>query len=73
MPLFEFVCRECGETTEILIREGQKPACGKCGSTRLEKQGSHFAPMRGGKAPEPACAGGGCSTGSCPYSGVCGM
>jgi putative FmdB family regulatory protein len=37
MPLFEFVCRECGQEQEILIRGSETPACEHCGGTTLAK------------------------------------
>ena len=70
MPLFAFVCRDCEKASEILVRADESPVCPQCGSKHMEKQLSHFAPMRGaesGPPPAPACAG--CAGGGqgCPY------
>jgi putative FmdB family regulatory protein len=72
MPLFAFVCRDCEKTSEILIRSEETPVCPQCGSRHMEKQMSHFAPMRGAEstpAPMPACAGCSNAGGGCPYKG----
>ena len=37
MPLYEFVCRDCGREQEILIRGAETPACEACGSGTLAK------------------------------------
>lgn len=66
MPLFEFVCRTCGELSELLVVGTQKPACPRCGSPKLDKQLSTFsarAAAPAGSLPPP------CSTGSCPSRG----
>lgn len=33
MPLYDYQCKECGETTEVLQKSGDKPLekCPKCG------------------------------------------
>jgi len=40
---------------ELLVRADEKPSCTACGSKKVEKLLSHFAPMRGGSpsAAEP--------------------
>jgi len=73
MPLFHFECEKCKNRSEILVRGSEKPACPKCGSTKLVKQASAFAPVMGGsgKAKEmPAGCAGCCSmkNGTCPGS-----
>lgn len=71
MPLFEYVCGQCGERHELLVRASDKPTCPACGSKKMEKQASHFAPVNA-SAPSggggPACEG--CSSaGGCPMRG----
>jgi putative FmdB family regulatory protein len=67
MPLYEYQCRECRESFEVLQRLGDGPeglACPKCGGSELSKQYSTFAASStsgssqsiGGRAP-------GCGTG----------
>jgi putative FmdB family regulatory protein len=38
MPIFDFVCSDCGELFEALVRGSQVASCPKCQSTTLEKQ-----------------------------------
>jgi putative FmdB family regulatory protein len=37
MPLFDFVCRDCGREQEILIRGSETPECGDCGGTTMSR------------------------------------
>lgn len=39
MPIFDFSCRACGATFELLVRKNE-PACPKCGSSDLDR---HFS------------------------------
>lgn len=66
MPLYEYICRECGHAFEVLQRIGERgddlrcPACGQFGA---ERQLSTFAGhASGGGAPHtgsPGCGPGG--------------
>jgi len=38
MPLFDFVCADCGKASEVLVRAGERPVCPERGYARLEKQ-----------------------------------
>ena len=67
MPLFAYECKDCGAETEMLLRGDEKPACGACGSKKLERLASHFATTSATPDPvgcgAPACCrmqGGGC-------------
>ena len=43
MPLFEYICRNCGKFFETLVRPNDVDvACTGCGSTNIEKQFSKF-------------------------------
>jgi len=45
MPLFYYECKECKKTTEILVKStNEKVTCPNCGSKKMEKMLSHFAP-----------------------------
>lgn len=59
MPLFEYICRNCQEQFELLVRGEEKPQCPSCGSRKLDKQLS---------APAAHTAGGGQSSPSCGTS-----
>jgi len=42
MPIYEFVCPDCGYAFEDLVRAGERPDCPECGSERAEKRFSTF-------------------------------
>jgi len=51
MPIYEYVCQECGAKYEILVRSGSKEVqlrCPRCGSTRAEKAISLFGTSAAG-------------------------
>ena len=38
MPIFDFLCLDCGETSELLIAgSGETPRCKTCGGHNLKK------------------------------------
>jgi putative FmdB family regulatory protein len=38
MPIYEYLCKNCGERVEVLIRSGSgAPSCPQCDSPLLEK------------------------------------
>ncbi len=43
MPIYEFVCGDCGHRFETLVRGARTPRCPGCESERLQKQHSVFA------------------------------
>lgn len=43
MPIFEYVCKECGHGFEALVYGSQKAECPKCHGKKLEQQLSVFA------------------------------
>jgi len=75
MPIYEYECRECRTSFELLMRSDTKVACPSCESGRVVRKLSLFA-AHVGHSPEaiPACATGecGCEQGRCG-SGLCGM
>jgi putative FmdB family regulatory protein len=75
MPLFEYICKSCGEVFEQLVTAARKPVCPHCGSRKLKKQLSSFsAPAAQSFAPPPCGSGTcpargmGCAGGGCPHS-----
>lgn len=70
MPIFEFVCSDCGQPFEELLRSSSavdEITCPNCHSEQVRKQISTFASRIAGKsggsfAPSPSAAS--CSTGS---------
>jgi putative FmdB family regulatory protein len=46
MPLFEYECKECKKTFELLVKNtNEKVSCPECGSKSVEKMMGHFAPL----------------------------
>ncbi|HOM17555.1 MAG TPA: zinc ribbon domain-containing protein [Thermoguttaceae bacterium] len=71
MPLYEYICSNCGQQFEELVRGQEQPICPKCGSPKVEKQlskvaahsaesgqASHQSPLPCGMPP-------GCCSGQC--------
>ena len=54
MPIYEYVCRQCGHEFEWLTRDGEKPICPSCNRQELDKKlslpAAHTSPT-----PGPAC------------------
>ena len=63
MPLYEYVCRACGEGFEALVRSWQESvACPACSAADVEKQLSSFA-FTGSDGGSRSSVGGGCGCG----------
>jgi putative FmdB family regulatory protein len=61
MPIFEYVCRDCGHAFETIVTGTREPECPACRSRTLEKQLSVFAVSAGGSSRDvPMPSGGGC-------------
>ncbi|MBI1177988.1 zinc ribbon domain-containing protein [bacterium] len=67
MPIFEYHCDVCTKDSEILVRNRtSKATCPHCGSKRLKKKLSVFAPSKPTTEPAmPACSGNPQSCGRC--------
>jgi len=69
MPIYEFHCGKCERDSEILVRstDWKNAECPHCGSKKLSKKLSVFAPASagGGTAPSGNGGGGGCCGGHC--------
>lgn len=59
MPIHEYVCQDCGEQFEKLVRASDTPQCPRCHSVSLAKKLSVFATAGGesDKAAEMAAMG----------------
>ena len=67
MPIYEYICRECGHAFEKLVpRAGTPVVCEKCAGSQVEKQFSVFAAAV--SSPAKHCA----AAESCPAAGGCG-
>ncbi|MFC1863711.1 FmdB family zinc ribbon protein [Thermodesulfobacteriota bacterium] len=78
MPLFDYLCVECGEISEILISSSDdKPTCGGCGSDNLKKMLSAHSSMSGSNASglpglgDTSCCGSTPTDAGCAGPGSC--
>ena len=67
MPIYEYLCEDCGSKFEKLVRNGDAVACPSCGESHLKPQLSTFAAHANGKSQQsaremPSCPGGMCRT-----------
>jgi putative FmdB family regulatory protein len=66
MPIFEYLCDDCGTKFEKLVRRADDHVlCPSCGESHLTTQFSTFAARANGAAKEasmPSCPGGMCRT-----------
>ncbi|MDD4053146.1 MAG: zinc ribbon domain-containing protein [candidate division Zixibacteria bacterium] len=68
MPLYEYKCRDCQNTFEILVGKtvpDVSPVCPKCGSDRYERLFSSFAMSSGKSSSAPSCG----KSGACGHGG----
>ena len=74
MPIYEYVCNDCGEEFEQLVFSSDKVIkCRKCGSANTAKKMSLFAMKTGSRFVGTAKKGGsscaGCTSSSCSSCG----
>ena len=65
MPIFEYLCDDCGAKFEKLVRRAEDQVlCPQCGEQHLQQQYSTFSARANGKSGEsmPSCPGGMCRT-----------
>jgi putative FmdB family regulatory protein len=74
MPIYEYICQECGVKFDVLrtIKDADAPiSCQKCASLSTKRAISVFSAHSGGKIiagnSNDGCAG--CSSGSCATCG----
>jgi putative FmdB family regulatory protein len=65
MPIYEYICQDCGHPFEALVRSDGEAECEQCHSTRLAKQWSVPAAHTGRGSQLPVC--------DMPRRGPCGM
>ena len=78
MPLFEYLCMDCGELNEIIVSKTDDQAeCKKCGSINLKKMLSAPSPLSGTQnnripgAGDTACCGSSPVHAGCAGPGSC--
>ncbi len=66
MPIFEYLCEDCGTKFEKLVRRAgaNDVLCPSCGQAHLKQEFSTFAAHANGASKEmmPSCPGGMCRT-----------
>jgi putative FmdB family regulatory protein len=70
MPIYEFICEDCEQPFEELVRNGQSVNCPSCSSTDVRRLLSRFAVH----STSPNLGGGGgksCSTCSSSHCDTC--
>jgi putative FmdB family regulatory protein len=67
MPIFEYICQDCGRKYEKIVLSASQPvACPHCSSTRKAMQLSVFsAPAKSGAVLKGGGSGGCCGHGGC--------
>jgi putative FmdB family regulatory protein len=74
MPLFEYICHDCGRSFEKILPRYDSPAdCVHCNSENVEKQLSVFAVAGGSSNSEPMSEGPGCGRCGAAQPGMCGI
>jgi putative FmdB family regulatory protein len=75
MPIFEYLCEDCGSKFEKLVRRAasenasQGVHCPSCGQEHLKQQFSTFAAHANGAPKDTAPS---CPSGMCSTPGLCG-
>jgi putative FmdB family regulatory protein len=72
MPIYEYLCDDCGTQFEKLLRGSQtaaEVACPSCGEPHVTQRLSTFAAHAGGSSNDAVPA---CPSGMCATPGLCG-
>jgi len=74
MPIFEYICRDCGRAFERIVpRHDSETDCIHCNSQNIEKQLSVFAVAGPSESSADFSAGPGCGRCGAAQPGMCGM
>lgn len=74
MPIYEYLCQDCGSKFEKLVRrsaDAGEQECPSCGKNHLKQELSTFAARANG--PSKAAEMPTCPSGRCSNPGMCGM
>ena len=78
MPIFDFLCLDCGKVSEILVASsGDESRCRSCGSANMKKMLSPISSLSGVKksslpgAGDTACCGSSPGHAGCAGPGSC--
>ena len=67
MPIFSYICKDCGEKFDLLVgvvSDKEEMKCKKCGSRNVEKTLSAFSVGASGSGSTSSSSS--CPTGTCP-------
>jgi putative FmdB family regulatory protein len=71
MPIFEYLCDDCGTKFEKLVRRADDQVlCPQCGESHLQTQYSTFSAHANGVSKESSMPS--CPSGMCQIPGLCG-
>ena len=74
MPIFEYICQDCGRDFERIVPRYDSPAdCPHCNSEKVEKQLSVFAVSGGSSSSEGDFSDAGCGRCGAASPGMCGL
>ena len=74
MPIFEYLCNDCGRRFETIVARYDSPAdCVHCNSENVEKQLSVFAVAASGSKDSALEGPGGCGRCGAAEPGACGL
>lgn len=74
MPIYSYVCKDCGEKFDLLVgvtAEKEELKCKKCGSKKIIRQMSGFSVGQSSGSSSDSSSGPSCSPGTCPYGSPC--
>ena len=77
MPIFDYMCKQCGHVSELLIRTNEEAhyQCPSCGSNKMEKliSSSYIIRSETSKSAGSTCCGKAerCATPPCSTGGSC--
>jgi putative FmdB family regulatory protein len=69
VPIFEYICSDCGKKFEAILYGSKQAQCPSCQSSKLEQQLSVFAVAGGREAKSSAADFGGGPCGTCGHPG----
>ena len=74
MPIFEYLCEDCGSKFEKLVRRpgAEEVLCPSCGQSHLDQQYSSFAARSNASGGHEDFQMPSCPSGMCSTPGICG-
>ena len=69
MPIYSYICKDCGGKFDLLIgivSKDEERICKKCGSSNIEKSIASFGISTSSEKSDLSSSGPACPTGTCP-------